>query len=138
MEVIKQLDVEIATIYVEKSSRRMSFSASGHPNPMQRQLDEERSPRLLPSVSSSTALERSATSFENAIIKTARKVSRSKQSFGLPITFYKIEAPATVMSCADTGSNINAISADLARDLGLAIEPLIDNDPVEFQIGSGK
>jgi hypothetical protein len=66
----------------------------------------------------------------------ARKVLRAKQSFGLPVTFGEVESPATVMSCADTGSSINAISTDLAIELGLSIDLDDGDETLKIQIGS--
>lgn len=60
---------------------------------------------------------------EYSSMKPAKKFDRDDcTSLGLPITFESLESPATVMACADTGADFNAISKDLAYLLRLSIK----------------
>lgn len=124
MDVIKQLDTEISAIYSEISSRRMAFGGHG-----QRQQQYAQQPQASNATHSSSHGNKE---------KHVKRVRRIKSPLGLPVTFGEIASPATVMACADTGSCVNAISADLASALGLSVEPELGDEPMKTQIGSGK
>ncbi|KAJ4289847.1 hypothetical protein N0V90_011179 [Kalmusia sp. IMI 367209] len=72
--------------------------------------------------------------FPDSLFRNRRNL---KTRLGLPLTFGASNGPATVLACADTGSEENIISDGLARSLGYAsYEPL--PEPKHFMLANGK
>ncbi|KAF2496385.1 hypothetical protein BU16DRAFT_561204 [Lophium mytilinum] len=63
--------------------------------------------------------------------------SRKRQRQGLPITLEGRHGPATVMTCADSGSDINVISLELVRLLGFSIDDAAEHQ-LSFTMANGK
>jgi hypothetical protein len=70
--------------------------------------------------------------------KRAEKFAVLRNRRGLPITFDHPESPATVMSCPDTGSEVNAISFELARLLHLDVDFDVDSHSMATTLANGK
>jgi len=127
MESIKQIDIEITLLYAEISSRRQAtngISVGAAETDVESESDKAMHDKHLAKLAQ----------------KIARKVPTVKQRHGLPITFEGIESPATVMSCADTGSEINAISYELASLLRLDMQEHAGDDdcPKVAEMANGK
>lgn len=65
-----------------------------------------------------------------------KRRSKAKTRWGLPVTLDTPSGPATVMACADTGSEENIISSDLAAALGLSITE--SETKKQFVLANGK
>jgi hypothetical protein len=117
LDSIKKLDAEISRLYSEIARLRTAPAS-----PFQRQ-HQQQSPVV---------------SGDKTRVKLARKVSTTKQHFGLPVTFGALESPVTFMSCPDTGSSVNAISQDVANHLGLVMEVNDDELDMKIQLANGK
>jgi hypothetical protein len=70
--------------------------------------------------------------------KRAHKFPVSRNRRGLPVTFEDPESPATVMCCPDTGSEINAISFELARLLRFDVDYDVDTPSMATTLANGK